>query len=51
MVDLVSQYEKIKPAIDSAISEVIDRIYKDKVKEKKAANQQISPNFKAISFQ
>ena len=42
--DLVSE------SIDSAISEVIDRIYKAKVKEKKAANQQISPNFKAISL-
>jgi dTDP-4-amino-4,6-dideoxygalactose transaminase len=27
MVDLVSQYEKIKPAIDSAISEVIENAY------------------------
>ena len=42
--DLVSE------SIDSAISVVIDRIYKAKVKEKKAANQQISPNFKAISL-
>ena len=42
--DLVSE------SIDSAISEVIDRIYKAKVKKKKAANQQISPNFKAISL-
>jgi exodeoxyribonuclease-5 len=42
--DLVSE------SIDSAISEVIDRIYNTEVKKKKAANQQISPNFKAISL-
>ena len=40
----------VSESIDSAISVVIDRIYKAKVKEKKAANQQISPNFKAISL-